>query len=84
MATDLRAEIEGIIEQTMFCADNLECRGVFEAACLIVELLRKQGDSTWYCERFGSADYDPNICARYKHEGCGPRLIVDAGVSDAR
>ena len=55
---------------------------VYRQADAVIALLREQGDSTWYCKRFVPSDYDPAVCAGYKHEGCGPRLIVDVGVSD--
>lgn len=49
-----------------------------QAAAAVLALLRKEADdTTWYCARFGIAAYEPDICARYGHEGCGQRFIVD-------
>jgi hypothetical protein len=87
MSAGLQAEIEGIIQRSVGCDDDLECQGeivgIEDAALLVIALLKERGDSTWYCERFSSADaYNSDVCARYKHVGCGPRLIVDLGETD--
>jgi len=51
------------------------------AADAVLAVLRERADdTTWYCSRFGIAAYEPDICARYGHEGCGKRHVIDFGV----
>lgn len=50
------------------------------AAAAVLDLLRELSDaSVWYCTRVGSADYNPVLCERYGHKGCGRRFVVDLG-----